>query len=427
MLDTAINELNHIYTGKAFIQTAFDYEGFRSLHNGPRTQDSIIEYMLKLNKEFDILIYCPLVDGEFGSGMKLELDAIKEANKRINAEQHERETDERLIDIEPFVKERDDFSENDYPELMDKGNTQLEVCHWYKNDDDFLNKAYKIINTVVAPLLPIASDASDDKVDDADGGKESDDEGDNKKNHLLHIIVALLLIALGILLLLNWDKINKFIYRPIHEEDPAPVVDSAGVALNQGIDKADSLICLKQYDKARVILDDLKKECPDEWPEMCKIDSLSALATTSMRFQGQQEQKKGKNDGQAAVVDEDTIEDNTFEIIGAQNPLRGYLSNYIKKGISRLSKPSDGKKERWTVSIEQDLSALEIPKIIESDEYQIDIEYGIKVKDNLTGKVILENTVTTRGRSTASLEDAKKHSRQLAAEEIAEQIKQCIQ
>ena len=83
--------------------------------------------------------------------------------------------------------------------------------------------------------------------------------------------------------------------------------------------------------------------------------------------------------------------------------------------------------ERWTLNITPDMSILEVPKLIDSDEYMVDIEYGITIKDNLSKKVIHESTISTRGRSPASIDDAKKHSRQLAAQEIAIQLKKSIQ
>ena len=242
-----------------------------------------------------------------------------------------------------------------------------------------------------------------------------------KKNRWWRRIIAAFVI-IGLLYIFS-DGINKLIYRNPQPDPivPAEIEDKSRHSFNDRIANAEGLLLQKKYSPARYSLNVLSGACNPEWnKEKSRIDSLLLLIPSDPN-------PRPPVPPASILPTTPVVEDNTYEIVGGQSSLRGYLSNSIINVLPRLSKPSDDKKERWTITVEQDLSALEIPKIIESDEYQIEIEYGINVKDNLTGKVILENTVTTRGRSPASLEDAKKHSRQLAAREIAEQIKQCIQ
>lgn len=409
MLDSAINKLNHIYKGKARIDTAFDYEGFRDLRRRVQTQDSIIERMLELNKEFDVLIFCPLVDGELGSGMTLELEAIKNANARINnAKINSDDTTSNLpakgeIYIEAFVKNGEGVSEDDYPELMEKSNTNSPVIHWYDDDKDFYHKAYEIINTIVTPLI----------------GKEV---GGKRFPSLLAIIVLIISILFLLYAIINNRKTPS--EEPTLPEAPKGLIDSAQIKFNDRIKYAEKLVIEKHYIAAGDSLNVLKSICRPEWSkEMATIDSLLRFVPSILP---PSPNLSGLSPGPQPKITT-TIEENTFEIVGAQSPLRGYLSNSIKEAIPGISKPSEGRKERWTITIEQDLSAIEVPKIIESDEYMIDVEYGFSVKDNQTGKTILENTLSTRGRSPASLEDAKKHSRQIAAQVIAQQVKQLIQ
>ena len=246
----------------------------------------------------------------------------------------------------------------------------------------------------------------------------------NKNRWWRRIIAAFVIIGL---LYIFSDGINKLIYRKPQPDPivPAEIEDKSRDSFNERIVNAEALLHQKKYSPARDSLNVLKGACNPKWnKERIRIDSLLLLIPSDLPpYRPEPPALNPPSDKPSTPV----VEDNTYEIVGGQSSLRGYLSNSIMNVLPRLSKPSDDKKERWTITIKQDLSALEIPKIIESDEYQIEIEYGINVKDNLTGKVILENTVTTRGRSPASQEDAKKHSRQLAAQEIAEQIKQCIQ
>lgn len=210
------------------------------------------------------------------------------------------------------------------------------------------------------------------------------------------------------------------LFRHSKEGGDTPVVpiqeDKARESFKARLLNAESLVARKLYTPARDTLKLLRSICRPEWgEEKVTIDSLWRVLPSI------------PPPPPPLPPDSTIIEENTFEIVGAQSPLRGYLSNSIKEAIPGISKPSGGRKERWTITIEQDLSAIEVPKIIESDEYMIDIEYGFSVKDNQAEKTVFENTLSTRGRSPASLEDAKKHSRQIAAQEIAQQVKQFIQ
>lgn len=178
-----------------------------------------------------------------------------------------------------------------------------------------------------------------------------------------------------------------------------------------------ALFRLGKHEQARDSLTLLRNNCRAEWTQEKKaIDSLLSLSSP-----------RPVPPGPIVTTNATLIEGRTFEVYGVQNPLRAGIVSAIQMEMPSLGKPSENKKEQWSITIEINPEFTEVPKIIESDEYMIDIEYSFSVKDNLAGKTVFENTFSTRGRSPASLEDAKKHSRQLAAHEIAQQIKQFIQ
>lgn len=235
-------------------------------------------------------------------------------------------------------------------------------------------------------------------------------------------VLAIIVFIISLLFLLYALTRKMQPEEPTPTEAPKALIDSAQINFNDRIKYAEKLIIEKHYIAAGDSLNALNSICRPEWSkEKATIDSLLRIVPSILppppNLPGPGPRPKNTT----------TIEENTFEIVGAQSPLRGYLSNSIREVLPELSKPSEGRKERWTINIEQDLSVIEVPKLIESDEFMIDIEYGFSIQDNQAKKTILENTLSTRGRSPASLEDAKKHSRQLAAHEIAQQIKQFIQ
>lgn len=194
------------------------------------------------------------------------------------------------------------------------------------------------------------------------------------------------------------------------EQKEQPIPEPYRTDLEKRISNAEVLVAKKKYQQALDSLKAIKAECPSDYIDLVyKIDSLIKIVSTPPTPPAQ------------------VVEDNTYIINCGSNALRGYVSNCIRDVLSELSKPKDGNMERWTLNITPDMSILEVPKLIDSDEYMVDIEYGITIKDNLSKKVIHESTISTRGRSPASIDDAKKHSRQLAAQEIAIQLKKSIQ
>lgn len=230
----------------------------------------------------------------------------------------------------------------------------------------------------------------------------------NKRKKAL-IITTAFIIALGLLFYFLWPRIKD-------------VRDKK--AFGQRLANVEALISEKQYEPARDSLNILDSLCAPQWQDLREhIKKLKESIPSPPIFEPGVRYEQ-RHDIPSPIAKR--IEDNTFEVIGVESPLLGYLCKSISTVIPNIERPSEGSTERWTISVEQDVSILEVPKLIESDEFMIDIEYSYYLKDNISGKKILENTISTRGKSPASKEDAKKHSRQLAAEEIANQIKDII-
>ena len=243
----------------------------------------------------------------------------------------------------------------------------------------------------------------------------------NKKKKLT--APTLFILILAILALLYWKQGSadkNGVNVPAVEVFP-PEGDNDELSSFKGkIDEVESLIHRGDSARAKSLLDSLSLVCKDDWDEeKHRIDSLKRLLLPTPPSPPN---LPGPSKPSASI-----IEERTYEIIGVKNPFRGYIVSSINNILPNVSQPSSGMKERWTISVEQDLSVQEIPKIIDSDEYMVDIEFSILVTDNQTSKRVFENSFSTRGRSSASIEDARKHSHQLAAQEIAEQIKPFMQ
>lgn len=363
-LNSTIARYNHKHKNQVNVEIALDYEGFQDLQNKGQTQSSIKKSMLNLREKYDELIFLLLVDGELGEGQENEYSHIQTINGNLPAD--------KKFHIHALIKWFEGCSDKSYPQLMNKKDETKPVCEWYKDDDNFERLVYEMLDGVASSKSPKAP------------------------NFWRNVLIGLIsIIALLILIIPNVDKIKDVIFHPKQE------------------------VCVAEDSTVTIL--PITPGTPGG-----QAQGESNSSTPPDNNPGSRQDEIDEYSHTVPPLTSRRIEDNTYEVTGVESPLRGYLCKSISSAIPNIERPSEGSTERWTISVEQDVSVLEVPKLIESDEFVIDVEYTFSIMDNISGKVIFENTISTRGKSPASKEDAIKHSRQLAAEEIANQIKDII-
>ncbi len=378
-LDTAIARLNHAYKGKARVDIALDYEGFRDLSKNEQTQESIKKSMIELRNSFDELLFLLVVDGELGEGMKNELAHAKEANKQLSAN--------RRIMIEALIRQREDYSEVSYPELMDKSNETLPVCTWYTDDKDFKNEAYRIINEILASRLDISGEGDDEK------GKPS---GVIWKV-LLPILIAFLCIGVF------WKRCSA--------DKSEPGTPMTGIAIPPN-------------ENATVVVTDSTVSGSVNSGSKGEKRENNVKSDTVKRGSG----KAGANDGQNGNTAKAVIDSNAFFII-ANDPLptsfRASISNGIISQISSLYKSDAKDNARWVITVTEDPSITEQPKTRETQEDIVTLQFTVEIID-ATGLTHTYSTSFEHNDSHWGREAAINAARQSAVPRIVKLITEHI-
>ena len=368
MLDTTIAQWNHDVKSSKLgrAEIAFDYEGFRILHQTENSQESIIKRMLELRKEYDLLIYIPLVDKEFGSGMKEEFDAIN----RLPAK--------KKPFIEPYIRIRDGYSDSNYPMLLDKNNKKLNVAVWYKDDDDFSKEVYKAINGIVHSY--------------------------RKRSVWIKLLLALLVLLIAFLL-------GKQISRedPVSNQSGLPIeqIDSSRVALGNQIDLAKALINQGEKKHALDKLNHLSIECKQEWiKEKRVIDSLLVVA-----------QNMPDSNPPIRYVK------NSCQISSNNTYTTEYLKSKLKEPYLGLKFLSSGSAE-WVISIEERLRVSSKP-YQSVTTYSATITLIARIIKNgkeMPIEPVIGNAISTLGEEQAG-DEARKNALDILANKIIEEIR----
>lgn len=381
MLDSAIGELNHIYKeGKlARVDVAFDYEGFRIFDKPENTQDSIVERMRSLREQYDILIYCPLIDGEFGSGMKLEYNAILRINNTLPPENK--------IYIECFIRIKEGVSDHSYPELLDKNNTGLQVCNWYRDDHDFKSVVKDTINGIILSYPKKNIEPSDEaSSEEPENIKEPSAENSiDKKSEegatncgrgrvcFFKIIILSLIVALPVL---YWKQCSAS-----NPEDPlAPhitQIDSTRTIINERVSVAEAMVKQGMFDAAKDTLEAIKKDCHPEWVDLLlKINTLESLIPAQPIPYG----TPGAIGGQHETESKPVYLHDGFVLTG----LSGDFENYVLTQIETTSelRRAPGKKVQWGISITERKNQ----RGLDDGDYFVDLSVSVSIINNKTGK-----------------------------------------
>lgn len=136
-----VHQLDMETSGK--IRLAFDYEGYEDLRKNNSSQESILRTIDELKSQYEHLIFFRLIDPEYGSGMRLEFDCVREKNKGVK--------DNKQIAIRTLFKKYDitdsnyKEAESTWREITDKRDQKSDVSWRYVNDDDLRAKAREMI------------------------------------------------------------------------------------------------------------------------------------------------------------------------------------------------------------------------------------------------------------------------------------------
>lgn len=113
---------------------------------------------------------------------------------------------------------------------------------------------------------------------------------------------------------------------------------------------------------------------------------------------------------------------NTFAVTCDDELLRAGISDAVSQVLPSLSQSVDTSKAQWTISVKRHV-VQEIPKMIDSDALQVDVDYTVDIINNANNKKS-SRLLPIRGRSIIqNRDDAIRNANEEATKEIANILK----